>query len=120
MRVLLLAGAVALALASGPSTESRAQQQGMPCNIGKATAHGCLVTANVKSPGTPGTEASGSREGEACAWNLLRLVAVGDVRVETAKANGGISRVSSVDSKTFELIPYWGVFTCYCTVVTGD
>ncbi len=68
----------------------------------------------------PGPEASGSRTGEACAWNLLRLVAVGDVRVETAKRNGGISSVSSIDSQTFELIPYWGVFTRYCTVVTGN
>jgi hypothetical protein len=40
--------------------------------------------------------------------------------VETAKANGGITKVSSIDSKTFELIPYWGVFTRYCTVVSGN
>ncbi len=45
---------------------------------------------------------------------------MGDVRVETAKRNGGISSVSSIDSQTFELIPYWGVFTRYCTVVTGN
>jgi hypothetical protein len=119
MRTLFLAGALALAMVAVSSTEGRAQQ-GTPCNIGKATTHGCLLTANVRSPGAPGPEASGSRTGEACAWNLLRLVAMGDVRVETAKANGGITKVSSIDSKTFELIPYWGVFTRYCTVVSGN
>jgi hypothetical protein len=118
VRVIILAGALAAAAVALASSEGQAQQ-GMPCNIGKATAHGCLAT-NVKSPGTPGDLARGSRTGQACAWNLLRLVAMGDVRVATAQKNGGITQVSSIDSQTFELIPYWGVFTRYCTIVSGD
>ena len=118
MRNLILAGLFAVGMLALAASDAQAQQ-GMPCNIGKATAHGCLGTM-VKSPGTPGDEARGSRTGKACAWNLLRLVAMGDVRVATAQENGGITRVSSIDSQTFELIPWWGVFTRYCTVVSGE
>lgn len=51
---------------------------------------------------------------------MLALVAVGDVRVSTAKRNGGITRVASVEYDTFELVPYYRVYSRYCTVVRED
>ena len=119
MRTLLLVGAFALAMVAGSATEGRAQEF-LPCQVGDAVTHGCVMTANVMTPGQPGPQATGSRTGQACAWNVLRLVAWGDVRVATAMRNGGISELSSVDGKTFELVPYWGVLTRYCTVVSGN
>ena len=89
------------------------------CRITASPAHGCFLTS-VKGPGFPGPLARGSKEGRACGWNLLALISVGDVRIQTAMRNGGISDVSSVDSYSFELIPGFYGFSRYCTVVSGE
>ncbi len=57
-----------------------------------------------------------TRTGEACASGVLGLVAWGDASVATAKKNGGLSEVYTVDSKLKTII---GIYTQGCTIVTG-
>jgi hypothetical protein len=89
------------------------------CKVTRAQVHGCFL-GTVKGPGFPGPLAYGTREGRACGWNLLALISVGDVRIQTAMRNGGITEISSVDYYSFELAPGFYGFSRYCTVVTGE
>lgn len=91
----------------------------MGCHVAASPANGCLLT-DVVGPMAPGEDGLGSRRGEACGWNVLALFAWGDLRIETAKRNGEITKVTSVGTRTFSLVPgFYGV-TKYCTVVSGD
>ena len=59
---------------------------------------------------------SGSKTGTACANNYLSIVTTGDMSVQTAKKNGKINTVATVD-KVIE----GNVFIAkVCTVVTGN
>lgn len=58
-----------------------------------------------------------SKTGKACMKSILGLVAVGDASVEAAKANGHITKTSSVDYEVDNLL---GVYGTYCTVVKGE
>ena len=49
--------------------------------------------------------------------SYLGLIAVGDCSIEKAKANGGISTISSVDIKRENIL---GIVTKYVTVVKGN
>ena len=60
--------------------------------------------------------AAGNRMGEACAKSILGLVATGDASIETARKNGGISVISTVDTKDTAIL---GVYATHCTVVRG-
>ncbi len=101
MKKLLLIGAVALTSACAV----------IPSKTGggvlfQSVSESELVTTNT-----------GSRSGEACSSNILGLFAMGDSSTETAKKNGRISRVASVDSKLTSVL---GLFGKRCTVVTGQ
>jgi hypothetical protein len=112
--------AFTLLMLLGPTTDSaHAKLPLKPCAVASGHTHGCVLTA-IYGPGTPGPAARGPRIGRACAWNILRLVSWGDVRVKTAMAKGRVTEISSVDYEMFELIPYYGVFSAYCTVVSGQ
>ena len=59
----------------------------------------------------------GTKEGRACATSILGWVATGDASIKTAAANGGISKVTSVERESKNII---GVHATYCTVVRGE
>ena len=59
---------------------------------------------------------AGSKEGKSCVTSYLGVFAMGDASVETAAANGGITRVQSVEA----LINARIVMGTYCTVVRGS
>ncbi len=59
---------------------------------------------------------AGSKRGEACVTSYLGVFATGDASVEAAAANGGITRVQSVEA----LINAKIVIGTYCTVVRGS
>lgn len=61
------------------------------------------------------SSATGSRTGKSCGKNYLGLVAVGDSSIESAKANGGITTVSSVDKQ----IKRYVILSEVCTIVKG-
>ncbi|MCZ6782582.1 MAG: TRL-like family protein [Proteobacteria bacterium] len=73
------------------------------------------IWSDVKGP-IQGGSGSGSKTGEACAQHWLGIVALGDASIETAAANGGITRVDSVDYTMKNQI----VIGEFCTVVRGS
>ena len=64
-----------------------------------------------------GSATSATREGRACMQSFLGLVATGDGSVATAKAEGGITNVSSIDVEVSNILGFIGE---YCTVVRGN
>ena len=57
------------------------------------------------------------KRGEACATNILGLIASGDSSIEAAKRNGGVRKVAYADTN------YTNVLFLYqkgCTVVKGE
>lgn len=63
---------------------------------------------------TPAKEAT--KKGEACQTSVLGLVASGDASIDTAKKNGSITEVSSVDASSTSVLFFYNTF---CTIVTG-
>jgi hypothetical protein len=89
------------------------------------TAEGCMVVASpvlgviyteAKYGDTATGETGANKEGRACARSILGLVAEGDASIAAAKANGGITQVSSVDHSAKNLV---GIMGEWCTVVKG-
>ncbi len=64
-----------------------------------------------------GMGALGAKEGKACAQSILGLVAQGDASIKAAAQQGGITKVSSVDHYTKNML---GVIGEYCTIVRGQ
>lgn len=62
-------------------------------------------------------DGSGSKTGKACMNSYFSIIATGDASIETAKANGGITDVATVDWEVENIL---GIFGEYCTVVTGS
>lgn len=62
-------------------------------------------------------ETGASKEGKACGTSILGWVATGDASVAAAKANGGITKVASVDHTAKNIL---GIFGEWCTVVKGS
>lgn len=60
---------------------------------------------------------STAKEGRACMRSILGLVASGDASIQTAKANGNIKKVSTIDYEVENLL---GIVGEYCTVVRGE
>jgi hypothetical protein len=63
-----------------------------------------------------GKIATGSKEGKACATSYGGFYAFGDASVKAAAADGGITRVQSVEAVVNSRI--W--MATYCTVVRGS
>lgn len=76
---------------------------------------GLLVTESKDGIYASGT--IGSKMGKACSTSILGLVSMGDSSIATAAKNGGISKVSTVDTE-FETV--LGVYGEYCMVVRGE
>jgi hypothetical protein len=107
-----------------PDTEAQMQNSPAGCAMVASHTSGCLLT-NVQGPGETLSGAGAQKEGRACAINVLRMVAVGDMRIETAMRDGGITKISTVDYEAFELLPirlnfFPGLYGRYCTVVRGE
>ncbi len=77
--------------------------------------NGAIFT-NVSGPIASGSEVEATKSGRACAANYVGLVAAGDASIESAKKNGDITSVSAVDHKSFSVL---GVYSRFCTIVTG-
>ena len=71
------------------------------------------VDAPIAATPSTGT----SKQGKACAANYLGLIAIGDATIQSAKANGGITNVASVDDEAFSVL---SLFSTFCTVVRGS
>ena len=71
---------------------------------------------NITIPVTA-TTASGSKVGTSTSTTSLALWAEGDASINAAKKNGGITTVSSVDTKIKSIL---GLYTTYTTTVRGE
>lgn len=78
-------------------------------------AVGALYTG--VTTGTSATSGSTAKMGMACNTSILGLVATGDASIAAAKAEGGISRVASVDYKAKNIL---GLYGKYCVIVHGS
>ena len=58
-----------------------------------------------------------SKTGEAECISVLVLVAVGDCSIETAKKNGGITKVNNVDWDANNIL---GIYGTYKVIVSGE
>ncbi|HNP97308.1 MAG TPA: TRL domain-containing protein [Cyclobacteriaceae bacterium] len=59
-----------------------------------------------------------TKTGTACSHQILGILASGDTRVETAMANGGISKLVYVNTSYKNIV--WGVYTEVCTIARGN
>ena len=62
-------------------------------------------------------ETSTTKEGKACGSSILGWVATGDASIAAAKANGGITKVTSVDHYAKSIL---GIYGEWCTIVKGN
>lgn len=60
-------------------------------------------------------EMKGTKTGKACGKNILGIIAEGDITVDAAKKNGGISTITSVSKEVKNMF----IFSEVCTVVKG-
>lgn len=58
-----------------------------------------------------------TKTGEAKCVSVMGLVAVGDCSIETAKKNGGITKVNHVDWNVNNIL---GVYGSYTVIVSGE
>lgn len=85
------------------------------CATGMSPVGTGLIT-DVKGPIAVG-DATGTKEGTACAKTIVGLINSGDASIEAAKKAGGIKSVASVDYHTKGFYPFMGQT---CTIVTGS
>lgn len=91
--------------------------------VGVAFGTGCvysptgpgIIYMNVKGPIDPYEGTRTTKTGEACQMTFLALFALGDASVETAKRNGDIREVTTIDHKSFNVLG----FGSFCTVIHG-
>jgi hypothetical protein len=57
------------------------------------------------------------KQGEACAVNVLGIVAVGDSSIEAAKKSGPVEKVAFADTTYLNIL---GIYQQGCTVVKGE
>jgi hypothetical protein len=75
-----------------------------------------LIYTQTKSGVAATSNSAGTKTGEACAESYFGLVATGDASIETARKEGGITTITSVDESSKNII---GVYGKYCTLVRG-
>jgi len=76
-----------------------------------------LASCSITAPLTATSNAMGKKVGTAKANIIFGLCFGGDFSVQTAAKNGGITKVSTVDVKTKNIL---GVFVTKECIVTGD
>ncbi|MEN9579488.1 MAG: hypothetical protein RJA70_2497 [Pseudomonadota bacterium] len=90
-------------------------------------AASCAMSASSPVSGTFVTAAKGatavtsnvgsSKEGRSCASSILGAVGIGDASIASAAKEGGITKISTVDSDNFSVL---GIYATNCTIVTGE
>lgn len=75
-----------------------------------------LLYTSVKGPVNFGEGTEVEKRGQACATNVLGLVAFGDASIEAAKKDAGIVKVTTVDHDSTTVL---GLFGQFCTVAYG-
>lgn len=96
---------------------------GMTMLLGAGMLSGCATSMPVGRFSThltlpiTATDVQGKKEGTSKCWSALSLFASGDCSIATAKKNGGITKVSSIDWEADNLL---GLIGTYTTHVYGE
>jgi len=85
------------------------------CASARSPVSGFWYT-NTYAPEAVSSNQAGNKVGEACASSILGIIATGDSSVETARRNGGVTMITSVDSKANSIL---GIYAKFCTIVRG-
>ncbi|NUN49415.1 MAG: hypothetical protein HUU15_11365 [Candidatus Brocadiae bacterium] len=91
------------------------------CSYGITPVPDGGLFSSVKYPSYYGgvtNDAAGAKTGASSATGFVGLIAVGDASVETACANGGVSKIKTVSHKTTKILG--GLYWKFETIVTGD
>jgi len=76
-------------------------------------ATGCSITVPVDATSNP----VGSKVGESSGSTFFGMYSTIDVSIKSAAANGGISKISTVDMKRETILGLINTYTC---IVTGE
>ena len=88
-------------------------------------ASGCIVRSDVGGSlfldqqgivAVTDADTKGDKTGEAQAMSILGMVGLGDATLTTAMANGGITKATHVDFKSWQVL---GIYGTYTVVVYG-
>lgn len=90
------------------------------CQGANSRSRACVFQQTMNPGKAISNDVKPVKTGRACAFNVLRVVALGDARATTAASNGGITKIASIDSEAFDVLSYWNVYSRYCTVVKGE
>lgn len=85
------------------------------CATAKSPVTGFWYT-DIYSSEAVTSNPAGNKIGEACNMSILGLIATGDSSIETARRNGGITTITSVDYRSNSIA---GVYAKYCAIVRG-
>ena len=85
------------------------------CMPTRSPAIGLLYTDVMGPIDTEGS--LGSKKGEACSQSILSLVAQGDSSIAAAAKDGGITKITSVDHHSTNIL---GIIGTFCTIVYGS
>jgi hypothetical protein len=77
---------------------------------------GSSLISTTREPVFVTTNTGYSKEGKACGQNILGIFAMGDMSIETAKKNGGITNISAVEKTVNNKV----VIADVCTIVKGN
>ena len=78
---------------------------------------GLFVTKVGWDGGVANPDVKEEKTGQACAVGFLGMFAFGDATISTAKKNGYITRVATVDRDSTSV---YLLFSRYCVIVTGE
>ncbi|MCW5810728.1 MAG: TRL-like family protein [Labilithrix sp.] len=76
-----------------------------------------LIYTGVEGHQSATSNPVGGKRGEACAFSILGIIAIGDASAATAAKNGGITKIGLVDSDMMGIL---GIYGSHCTVVHGE
>jgi len=76
-----------------------------------------IIYTGKTDPFTATSNRLGAKVGESKTVGVLGLVAVGNGGIQKAAQKAGITKISTVDTKTTSVL---GIFTSVKTIVTGD
>jgi hypothetical protein len=94
------------------------------CSPGLPKVGPAMVAATSQGTSANDSTRAATREGEACNYNILGLVAFGDASIDRAKRDGNIGHVVTVEREIFSINPAPVIilpiiFAYTCTTVRG-
>jgi hypothetical protein len=112
-RLAMLVGIAALL----PTLSACAGSLGYMPPVGVVYAGGKGINPSTQAHVTDGVR-PGPKTGQACTMGVVGVASWGDMSLEAAKKNGGITRVDTLDYKTMDILGV--VYQKHCTIITGE